>query len=74
MVLLKLAWRCVLRMAERQPEGGQTMSIGRVEYMILGLPDNEFMVQIAPESRKLVDFAFINIIDPLRSARLSRPL
>ncbi|MFZ0012979.1 MAG: hypothetical protein WAL25_02580 [Acidimicrobiia bacterium] len=50
------------------------MSIGRVEYMILGLPDNEFMVQIAPESRKLVDFAFINIIDPLLSARLSRPL
>src|SRR4051794_18883055 len=39
------------------------MSIGPVEYVILGFPDNKFTGQIAPELMKLVDNGLINIID-----------
>ena len=39
------------------------MSIGPVEYVILGFPDNKFTGQIAPELLKLVDGGLINIID-----------
>ena len=39
------------------------MSIGPVEYVILGFPDNKFTGQIAPELMKLVDGDLINIID-----------
>jgi hypothetical protein len=39
------------------------MSIGPVEYIILGFPDNKFTGQIAPELMKLVDGGLINIID-----------
>jgi uncharacterized membrane protein len=39
------------------------MSIGPVEYVILGFPDNKFTGQIVPELTKLVDDGLINIID-----------
>ncbi len=39
------------------------MSIGPVEYVILGFPDNNFTGQIVPELTKLVDDGLINIID-----------
>ena len=39
------------------------MSIGPVEYVILGFPDNKFTGQIAPELLTLVDGGLINIID-----------
>jgi hypothetical protein len=39
------------------------MSIGPVEYVILGFPDNNFTGQIAPELVKLVDDGLVNIID-----------
>ena len=39
------------------------MSIGPVEYLVLGFPDNNFTGQIAPELMKLVDDGLINIID-----------
>src|SRR4051794_22396764 len=43
--------------------GDQLMSIGPVEYVILGFPDNKFTGQIVPELTKLVDDGLINIID-----------
>jgi hypothetical protein len=39
------------------------MSIGPVEYVILGFPDNNFTGQIVPELMKLLDDGLINIID-----------
>ncbi len=39
------------------------MSIGPVEYVILGFPDNKFTGQIAPELLTLVEGGLINIID-----------
>ena len=39
------------------------MSIGPVEYVIIGFPDNKFTGQIAPALIKLVDDGLINIID-----------
>ena len=39
------------------------MSIGPVEYLILGFPDNKFTGQIVPELSKLVEGGLINIID-----------
>ncbi len=39
------------------------MSIGPVEYVIIGFPDNKFTGRIAPELAKLVDSGLINVID-----------
>ncbi|HJY65110.1 MAG TPA: DUF6325 family protein [Streptosporangiaceae bacterium] len=39
------------------------MSIGPVEYLILGFPDNKFTGQIVPELAKLVDSGLVRIID-----------
>jgi hypothetical protein len=39
------------------------MSIGPVEYLILGFPDNKFTGQIVPEIAKLIDTGLIRIID-----------
>ena len=39
------------------------MTMGPVEYLILGFPDNKFTGQIAPALMKLVDDGLINIID-----------
>ena len=39
------------------------MSIGPVEYVIIGFPDNQFTGRIAPELLKLVDGGLIKIID-----------
>jgi hypothetical protein len=39
------------------------MSIGPVEYLILGFPDNKFTGQIVPEIAKLIDSGLIRIID-----------
>jgi hypothetical protein len=42
---------------------GQAMSIGPVEYLILGFPGNKFTGQIVPELSKLLDSGLIRIID-----------
>ena len=39
------------------------MTIGPVEYLIIGFPDNKFTGQIAPELMRLIDDGLINIID-----------
>jgi Family of unknown function (DUF6325) len=39
------------------------MSIGPVEYLILGFPGNKFTGQIVPELAKLIDGGLIRIID-----------
>ena len=39
------------------------MSIGPVEYVILGFPDNKFTGQIAPELAKLIDGGTIRLLD-----------
>ena len=39
------------------------MSIGPVEYVILGFPGNKFTGQIVPELAKLIDGGLIRIID-----------
>ena len=39
------------------------MSIGPVEYLILGFPGNKFTGQIVPELAKLIDSGLIRIID-----------
>lgn len=39
------------------------MTIGPVEYMIIGFPDNQFTGRIAPELTKLIDSGLINVID-----------
>ena len=39
------------------------MSIGPVEYVILGFPGNKFSGQIVPELAKLIDSGLIRIID-----------
>jgi hypothetical protein len=39
------------------------MSIGPVEYVILGFPGNKFTGQIVPELAKLIDSGLIRIID-----------
>ena len=39
------------------------MTIGPVEYLILGFPDNKFTGQIVPELGKLIDSGLIRIID-----------
>jgi hypothetical protein len=39
------------------------MSIGPVEYIILGFPGNKFSGQIVPELAKLIDSGLIRIID-----------
>ena len=39
------------------------MSIGPVEYLILGFPDNKFTGQIVPELAKLIDSGLVRIID-----------
>lgn len=39
------------------------MSVGPVEYVILGFPDNKFTGQTQPELAKLVDDGLISIID-----------
>ena len=39
------------------------MSIGPVEYLILGFPGNQFTGQIVPELAKLIDGGLIRIID-----------
>ena len=45
------------------PEGRQAVSIGPVEYVILGFPGNKFTGQIVPELAKLIDSGLIRIID-----------
>ena len=44
-------------------EGRQAMSVGPVEYLILGFPGNKFSGQIVPELAKLIDGGLIRIID-----------
>jgi len=39
------------------------MSIGPVEYLILGFPGNQFTGQIVPELAKLIDGGLVRIID-----------
>ena len=39
------------------------MSVGPVEYLILGFPGNKFSGQIVPELAKLIDSGLIRIID-----------
>ena len=39
------------------------MSIGPVEYMILGFPDNKFTGRIVPELAKLLDGGMVRLID-----------
>jgi hypothetical protein len=39
------------------------MSIGPVEYVIIGFPDNKFTGKIAPELAKLLESGLINLID-----------
>src|SRR5258708_25039305 len=39
------------------------MSIGPVEYLILGFPGNKFTGQIVPELAKLIDSGLVRIID-----------
>jgi hypothetical protein len=39
------------------------MTIGPVEYVIIGFPDNRFTGQIAPELAKLIESGLINLID-----------
>ena len=39
------------------------MSIGPVEYLILGFPGNQFAGQIVPELAKLIDGGLVRIID-----------
>ena len=39
------------------------MSIGPVEYVILGFPGNKFTGQIVPELAKLIDSGLVRIID-----------
>ena len=39
------------------------MTIGPVEYLILGFPDNKFTGQIVPELAKLIDSGLVRIID-----------
>lgn len=39
------------------------MSIGPVEYLILGFPGNKFSGQIVPELAKLIDSGLVRIID-----------
>jgi Family of unknown function (DUF6325) len=39
------------------------MSIGPVEYLILGFPGNKFTGQIVPELTKLLDSGLVRIID-----------
>jgi len=39
------------------------MSIGPVEYLILGFPGNKFTGQIVPELAKLLDSGLVRIID-----------
>ena len=45
------------------PEGRHAMSIGPVEYIILGFPGNNFTGQIVPELAKLIDSGLVRIID-----------
>jgi hypothetical protein len=39
------------------------MTIGPVEYVILGFPDNKFTGQMAPEFAKLIESGLIRLID-----------
>jgi len=39
------------------------MSIGPVEYLILGFPGNNFTGQIVPELAKLLDSGLVRLID-----------
>src|SRR5690348_7682951 len=39
------------------------MSLGPVEYVILGFPGNQFTGQIVPELAKLIDSGLVRIID-----------
>jgi hypothetical protein len=39
------------------------MSLGPVEYLILGFPGNKFTGQIVPELAKLIDSGLVRIID-----------
>ena len=39
------------------------MSVGPVEYVILGFPGNKFTGQIVPELAKLIDSGLIRLID-----------
>src|ERR1700751_3845067 len=45
------------------PEGRQAMSLGPVEYVILGFPGNQFTGQIVPELAKLIDNRLVRTID-----------
>ena len=51
------------RSADDGAEGRQAMSIGPVEYIILGFPGNKFTGQIVPELAKLIDGGLIRIFD-----------
>ena len=52
-------WRSADAGARRET----AMSIGPVEYLILGFPDNKFTGQIVPELAKLIDSGLVRIID-----------
>ena len=52
-------WRSADAGARRET----AMSIGPVEYLILGFPGNNFTGQIVPELAKLIDSGLVRIID-----------
>jgi Family of unknown function (DUF6325) len=39
------------------------MTVGPVEYLILGFPDNKFTGQMAPELAKLIESGLVRLID-----------
>src|SRR5262245_26324592 len=47
----------------RQPKGGDRMSIGPVEYLIVAFPGNQFKGEIVPALAELVEAGTIRIID-----------
>jgi hypothetical protein len=53
----------VWRSADAGAQRETAMSIGPVEYLILGFPDNKFTGQIVPELAKLIDSGLVRIID-----------
>jgi hypothetical protein len=53
----------VWRSADAGARRETAMSIGPVEYLILGFPDNKFTGQIVPELAKLIDSGLVRIID-----------
>src|SRR5436190_11409904 len=60
--------RCSSRVLRRTPtvgthQGDRVMTIGPVEYVIIGFPDNKFTGQIVPELAKLIDSGLVTLLD-----------